>query len=466
MSPSQLRRGAHSSLAAELRRVVAGKVHEGESATAPWTRDFGRALSRTPGAVVEATGERDVAAVLRLAARLGVEVTLRGAGHSCHGQTLSDGGILIVASRPGLEAPRLLNGNKAEVSARLSWRQVERALHRERREVPVLADYLDLSVGGTLSVGGYGVDSVACGALTDQVERLRLLLPDGRARWCSAREHGELFRASLAGLGQVGVIEKAVIRTRPRRRWTTLFTYEHSDLAAMVDSFQWLTQGEDPTGASGDQGPEIFKALQARGRCVSTYGVAARGPGEALAATPPDTLDRRPHRRLVIPGYRAWRSLAVSLWLARFGRCRRLWSDYVFELPALRAFVAELAELQRRDAFAGCLESLYFLGIRTPSDRLRAPLEAAAACKGPVAFGVGLYCMVPPDDEPAHLAVRRAFDHCLERCAALGGRPYLYGTHQLDAAAMHEIYGSDYARLQELKREFDPLGILQPDILP
>ena len=37
------------------------------------------------------------------------------------------------------------------------------------------------SSGGTLSVGGYGVDSIVRGAQVDQVTRLRLILPDGTA---------------------------------------------------------------------------------------------------------------------------------------------------------------------------------------------------------------------------------------------------------------------------------------------
>lgn len=50
---------------------------------------------------------------------------------------------------------------------------------------------------------------------------------------------------------------------------------------------------------------------------------------------------------------------------------------------------------------------------------------------------------------------------CLDKCLELGGRPYLYGWHELDAAGMRNLYGHDYDRFLELKRQHDPNNIIE-----
>src|SRR5256885_2441936 len=173
---------------------------------AEYCADFGRLIRRVPRAVVRATREQQVVDTLKTARRLGLRVTVRGQGHSCFGQTVTDGVLLSNAADRSV-APRLIGDDLAEVSARSRWREVEAFLNRHGRSFAVLADYLDLSVGGTLSVGGYGVDSVVYGAQVDHVDRIRLITPDGAALRCSPLENTDLFAYALGGLGQVGVID-------------------------------------------------------------------------------------------------------------------------------------------------------------------------------------------------------------------------------------------------------------------
>ena len=424
--------------------------------TAHWSSDFGRLRRVVPLVAVEAQNEEDVAQALALARAHGVEVTVRGAGHSCNGQSLGRGMVIVNLVRG--DAPvRVLPGDLAEVPAGRSWREVEHALNRVGLSVPVLADYLDLSVGGTLAVGCYGIDSIAHGAQVDLVERLRLVRPDGSAVWCSRQEHGELFRWSLAGLGQVGVIVKAVLRTIPHRRVTVLFTRSYASLTALVDGLEWL---------SGDDGaPALFKAVDSRGRVRATAGATFPRWRDARGARPPAGFASGvPLRRLASARYRFWRSLTVSLWLARFGRSRRVWADYLLSLDALGAFAAHLARRREAGAFGRCLKAVYLVGIRSAGNQF--PLEAAAGASGALRFGVGLYCMVPPHDDVALDLVRATLDDCLERCLDLGGRPYLYGVHRLDAERAVRLYGGEYERLCALRRELDPSGLFQAGVLP
>lgn len=347
------------------------------------------------------------------------------------------------------EPPVWLDDTRVEIASGSRWWAVERALNRRGRSVPVLADYLDLSVGGLLSVGGYGVDSLVHGAAVDHVERLRVIRPDGTPVWCSPEEHPELFRYSLAGLGQVALIDRVVLRTKPYRRMTTLFSYRHDSLADMVRSFEWMTR------ADGDR-PDAFKAFHSRGRFTSTYGVYSDTFAQAVSARPPAGLPLATCRhRLMCPGYRFVRSLTVSIWVRRFGRQRRLWCDYMLDYAGLLRFAGVVQGLLAQSAAASaCLKSVYFLGVRRPPGGTRFPLEAAGNA-GP-RFLVGFYFMVPDPDQHALRSVEHFARACLEQSAALGGRPYLYGWHRFDADTLRQIYGADYDGLMALRRELDP----------
>jgi FAD/FMN-containing dehydrogenase len=417
-------------------------------------RDFGRLCRGAPVEILHTESEGDVQAAIARANETGLPLTIRGSGHSAAGQTVSRGGLLMV--NRGASTPPRLDGDLVDVEGRALWRDVERRLGRAGRTVPVLADYLDLTVGGTLSVGGYGVESVQRGVQADHVERLRLVLPDGSATWCSAAERPELFELALAGLGQVGVIERAVLRTVPSRPFMTLFVYRHPDLADLIDSMAWLAD-------RGVTKPEFFKALASRGRIISVYGVPAGTWSDLWRVRPPTGLAGRPvSRRLPTVRYRQGRSLAVSAWLAAFPGQDRLWSDYLLDHAGLRAFGRFLHEEMRADAFAGCLRAIYVVAIRRLARQVRIPFEATDGLSGDMAFGVGLYSMIPRHRPERLAAVRQAASRSLQAALELGGRPYRYGWHDLDESAHRQLYGDAVDRVADLRRRLDPNHVFHP----
>ena len=416
--------------------------------------DFGRLHRQHPRVVVRASQEDHIVGTLQTARRLGVPVAIRGAGHSCNGQTLTDG-ILLVNERDATAAPRMLDECLVEVPARMRWRDVEAFLNRRGRSVPVLADYLDLSVGGTLSVGCYGADSVTRGVQVDHVRRLRLILPDGSSQDCSPQENPELFSYALAGLGQIGVIETVQLDTVPLRSFSTLFTCRHKSLSDLVSSLEWLCD-TDPAS------PLFFKALHSRGRFVSTYGLETGSLREAIAvkSDSPLTSGSSAHA-WIAPRYRQWRSFVVKLWVGSFINHGRLWTDFLFDYQGLRSFSAFLESMLSRDPMRRCLRSIYILGVRNLPRQVPFPMEASDHLDTSMRFGIGLYHMIPGADPDLIDAVAADMRACLDECAVLGGQPYRYGWHQLTESDYRTFYGSSFDRLLELKRELDPYGIFQ-----
>ncbi len=438
-------------LQTRLARGVRGDVAPPE---ARFGRDFGGVRRGLPAVVVQCRGEEDVAHCFRVAAELGVPVGFRGAGHSCHGQSLCEGGILVESFRDEAAIEWLADG-RFVTEAISSWRQVEAALNAAGRAAPVLTDYQSLSVGGTLSVGGKGFHSVGRGLQVDHVRRARLVLPDGRILWCSRDEEPELFRFALAGLGQLGYLARVEMSSVPWRWFTSLYVTAHDDLPALVRSLAWTTTW---TGLW----PTQFNAVLYQGQVMAFWGLEHADAEEAGAHGPPGFLEALPaatefqHRN-----YRAMTHEQTVEWLSAFPDHWKVWADYVLEYRALGAFVELLETLRAEGAFGDCLEVVHLLAVRREANALSFALGAApAGACGPL-WSVGLYAMVPHGDVAALSGVCEAYARCLERCMDLGGRPYLYGWAEMDEAMCRRLYGTDWSRREALRREVDPAGILR-----
>jgi FAD/FMN-containing dehydrogenase len=99
---------------------------------------------------------------------------------------------------------------------------------------PVLTDYLELSVGGTLIVGGVGGTTSAFGVQSDNVIDMEVVTGEGKQVTCSASNNADLFNAVRAGLGQVGVITKATLKLAAAPESVRRFLLFYPDLATML----------------------------------------------------------------------------------------------------------------------------------------------------------------------------------------------------------------------------------------
>ena len=141
---------------------------------------------------------------------------MRGHGHSIYGQSLADGGIVIAMST--LASATNLPGARVLADAGCSWGAVLLETLKKGATPPVIPDYIELSVGGTLSIGGISPTTYRHGAQVDNVEALQVVTGEGNVVTCSRHHREDLFNAVLAGQGQCAVLVRAVIKTVPRPR--------------------------------------------------------------------------------------------------------------------------------------------------------------------------------------------------------------------------------------------------------
>jgi cytokinin dehydrogenase len=99
---------------------------------------------------------------------------------------------------------------------------------------PVLTDYLELSVGGTLSVGGVGGASQHYGAQVDNVAELEVVTGAGQLMTCSRTVAPDLFRAVLAGLGQCAIVVSATLRLVPATTSVRHYILYYPSVAALT----------------------------------------------------------------------------------------------------------------------------------------------------------------------------------------------------------------------------------------
>ncbi|MFC4000503.1 FAD-binding protein [Prauserella oleivorans] len=209
-----------------------GEIRTAEPDLAAAAQDWGRLVQARPQAVVRPATPADVAAVVRFAADRGIPVAARGSGHSPFGQSQAEGGIVLDMTSLARVYPGA--GDEVVVDAGARWHRVLRATLPRGLTPPVLTDYLELTVGGTLAVGGIGGASHEHGAQTDTVTALDVVTGTGELVRCSAEREPELFDAVRAGLGQCGVITRATIRLRPARQRTRRWKLSYATLAGFL----------------------------------------------------------------------------------------------------------------------------------------------------------------------------------------------------------------------------------------
>jgi FAD/FMN-containing dehydrogenase len=317
----------------------------------------------------------------------------------------------------------------------------------------VLTDYLGLTVGGTLSVGGLGGTSHRYGTQTDTVLALDAVTADGRQRSCSATESPELFQALLAGLGQCGVITRATLRLVPAparvRRYklyypTAQLVTERQRLLLHEHRFDHL-QGQILPGEQGWQ--YILEA--------ATYYTPPGRPDDQAALTGlTEGLDSADIQDLSFWDF-ADRLADAEVSLRQTGEWwhPHPWSNLLLPDTATGGFLNRvLAGLTPADLGpAGLLLVYPFFTEPLSTPLFRAPNDA-------VAFLVAALRFAPPGDpEPVRHMIttnRRWY----EQARDVGGTSYPASTIPFEAWRDH--YGPAWPAFAAAKKRFDPKRIL------
>lgn len=426
------------------------------------------AISRRPAWVASCTCAQDVGSSLRFARDGGVEVSVRGGGHSFAGFALCDAGLMIDLS-PMREVEVAPERGRVRCGGGARWADLDRACQAHGLAVPggVISH---TGVGGLTLGGGFGWLTPKAGLSCDNLVRAEVVLASGEVVNASEQEHADLFWALRGGGGNFGVVtefEFKTTRVGPRVQLGALFygLDQGTQLLRFVDRF---SRGlpDDFTLFVGVSNPPAEPFVPVAARDQLAYGVMLLGLGDAAShAVQLDALRNAvaPRFEFVMPieyvrlqqfldATAAWGTLAYE---------RAIFLDQLSD-PAIDVIVAHCA--RRRSPRSMVL--LFMLGG-----------AFARVAEDAVAFG-GSRCTRVVVNIAAMAAAPELLADDTKWCRAFWSAlalhtqqssGYVNFMSEPDNARVRAAYGPQkYQRLAEIKRRYDPDNLLHlnPNIAP
>jgi FAD binding domain/Berberine and berberine like len=188
--------------AAELEFLKAGLVGRvvlpGDRGYDADRRVFNRRFDPRPSAIVHCEVERDVRLCLDAVRGRRTQFRIRAGGNSFAGYSASDGVIIDVKGLDDVSVDR--ERRVASVAAGCSFAKLQAILEEHRFHLP-LGDAKDVSVGGFMQGGGFGLTSRTYGMNCDHVIEARVMLADGRIVRANEDINHDLWWAIRGGTG-------------------------------------------------------------------------------------------------------------------------------------------------------------------------------------------------------------------------------------------------------------------------
>ena len=161
-------------------------------------------FDRRPALIARCAGTADVISAVNFARDNGLQVAVRGGGHSFPGHSVCDGGLVIDLSP--------MKGIRVDPAARIARAQAGAKWIDFDHETQAFGlattggTASDTGIAGLTLGGGLGWLSSKYGLTIDNLISADVVLADGRFLTASARENQDLFWALRGGSGNLGVV--------------------------------------------------------------------------------------------------------------------------------------------------------------------------------------------------------------------------------------------------------------------
>ncbi len=457
---------------------------ESRAALSAYAQDYGNLVKDIPRAAVRPTTALDIQAAIRSARQHKIGIAPRGAGHSTGGQAQVAGGVIL--DMTSMSAVHELRQDSVWVDAGIYWRDLLTHTLRHGLTPPVFTDYIDLTVGGTLAVGGVGAQTFRHGCQTDNVLALDVVTGTGELVSCAPDKNADLFDLVRAGLGQFGIIARAQIKlvAAPQAvRFHRLFFGDRDSFLSMLNVLI------DVDAFGGIEGFAIPNDETYITRLIEQFPDEITGTrtGDMLRAAPQSTwlymieiADYTPapvYQRgafdfvdlgLLPHGQFAW-NLSYPDYIGRLTASMNMlrdlgiwalphpWINVMVSSDDAPAFIGEtLDETNPADAGAVLIYAYRRAALQTPLFRLPTPASAAAHV-------IKLaYLRTAQNVQHAHTQIehnRRIW----ERVMACGGTRYPVDSVPMRAGDWAYQFGDRWSDVIAAKNKYDPDLILAPN---
>jgi cytokinin dehydrogenase len=456
------RRWVSSAKAAPLDRIppLDGQLLTDPASLAAVAFDVGNIVHDTPIAVLRPGSVRDIEKMVRYCRRHQIEVGARGQGHTTFGQSQVEGG-LVIETGP-LNQIFSIGRRSADVAAGGKWNNLLLATSARGLTPPVFTGYTGLSIGGTLSVGGIPA-TYQHGVQVEHVRELDVVTGEGKLVCCSERDNRDLFEMVLAGLGQCGIITRAVVDLVPAKQNARQFFLEYTDNDVFFDDFRTLLE----RGEFDD----LYNFWLPDGNGGWLYQLNATKFFNPDQPPNNERLLRRLHFNQATQSFQDHKYVDYILRidaLIEFWRQAGLWDnvmhpwfDIILPDRHVEKYVADVVPTLEFDDVGATGFLLLFALKRS---QLTRPLFRVP--DGPQEwvwlFDILTAAPTPGPDPEFEARMIRRNRVLFEKARRVGATRYPIGVVPFDHGDWVRQYGPQWLRFASAKRRYDPSGILTP----
>lgn len=455
-------------------------VNSSQAVAVQVSQDFGHLVQGCSQTVIQPKDGMELAALLQTANRDGIPITVRGRGRSQSGQAVSVKGVVLETS--GLKSIQVNLARTPSTGVQASrtvtcgsgatWREVLAICQLTGYLPYVMPLNLDLTVGGTLSAGGFSANSHRYGTAIAHVQHLEVVTGAGERMTCSAESRPEVFHAVLGGLGRCGIIASATLALRPFKTQVRTYYLRYEEMEPWLADQQRLAkisshesskvdylEGFCASSIQGlrktDQGRRPFVHWQ-YGLQVGVEFDPSRPPQDA------EILEGLHYRQLLLTEEDETVAYAAR-YDARFRAMRQSgawelahpWFEALLPLAKAQEFITQALELL--PFYFGDGHRVLMLAETEAPELFMRPQSPA------VIFAV-LPTGIPADQVPEALKVLAELD---KRLVQVGGKRYLSGwLGAMTPQSWQTHFGAQYPHWLELKKNLDPNQVLRSALFP
>lgn len=402
-------------------------------------------IDKRPALIAQCHNTNDVVAALERADQAGLEVSVRGGGHSIAGRSVVEGGLMIDLS-PMTQIAVDTGTRVAQVGGGATWGEVNEATaaHGLATTGGIIST---TGVGGLTLGGGLGWLMATRGLAVDNLLSVEMVLADGQVVLADENTHPDLFWAVRGGGGNFGIVTSFEFRLHPLGEIQGGLVAHSFEAAA--DFLHFLSEY---SGAGPDElavMPLLVHAPDGSGARLAATAVAHFGPSEQAESDLRPLLDfGSPVLSQVGPiSYPALNTMLDGGFPA--GAAYYWKSNFVPSLTddAIGVMI---------DRFTACPSTMSGMAIEHLHGAMtRVPATATAFPHRHAGYNVliaGVWSDPMTSDE--NIAwTRETYQALLPK---MGSGRYVNYLSDDDGAAMPDAYGPNLARLAEIKGHYDP----------
>ncbi len=415
-------------------------------------------IDRRPGLIVQALGAADVILTVNLAREHGALLAVRGAGHNIAGNAVCEGGIMLDLSRMrSVHVDPVAKRVRVEPGALLS--DLDKETQAFGLAVPVGINSTTGVSGLTLG-GGFGWTSRVFGLAIDNLLSVDIVTADGVLRRADASQNSDLFWAVRGGGGNFGVVTSfefklnslgpqvlAGLIIHPMSEGMSLMREYRRLVAGAPDELTvWLVLRKAP--------PAPFVPREWHGKEVLIIALCHAGSlADGESAVAPFRALGKPIADLVGPqAFVGWQAAFDPLLTPG---ARNYWKSHDFK---------ELSD--------GACEALLDAASHLPTEECevfignlggqvnRVPPGDTAFPRRDVNFVVNMHTRWrDPGQDEACIGWARGLFKALAPYAL--GSVYVNFMPVDETDRIHGAFGSNYERLAEVKRRYDPKNLFR-----